>query len=762
MQLIIAEKPSMARAIADTIGISGKGDGYINCKNGITVTWCFGHLLKQAMPDTYLPDDVPVNPKTGNKKWRMDDLPIVPDKWKLETSKESVKQFKVIKALLPQAAEVVNAGDPDREGQLLVDEILTHLNYKGRTLRLWVQALDKENIEKALRNLKDNKQYRNFMLSALGRSRADWLVGLNLTRAYTVKSGRLFTVGRVQTPTLNLVVERDIAIENFKPKDYYGVWAAAKHVNGSFTGQLETETLKSGIDEENRLIDKALAERISQAVKGGQGRITDFKKERKLQEPPMPFMLSSLQKFASSAWGWSAKKTLDTLQSVYEKKLVSYPRTDCPYLSEEDLINAPQVLAKINSVISAPQGLDPKIKHKCWNSKKITAHTGIVPTKDLSAAGSLNSDEKKLYDRIILSFYLIFMPPYEYYSTSIKFNAEGYIFSSSGSQTIKQGFKSLLKNDETTESLPDVKQGDSVVISDAGCDAKKTAPPARFTDGTLVDAMSHIHKYISDAEAKKVLKETDGIGTEATRANIIEELVNRKYIERNGKQLISTPVGREMIKNIPSTVKDPILTAKWESALSDVAEGKLELDNFISGQIGFISDEIDRVKGGNMTMAAESGTGRAGQATSKMLDLAKKIAKDKGLKLKGKDFEYIKKFIDENIKGAFKPNSNNQGDNAMEEKLNGSACPKCGGDILIFDKFYKCSNSKYDKETKASSGCDFIVFKTLAGKKLSDKIVSDLLLGRTVAQKGFTSKAGKPFDAKIGLDDDYKVKFIFD
>ena len=617
--LFIAEKPSMARTIADAIGKIKNSDGYIECKNNTIVTWCFGHLLKQAMPDEYLPD-TPVNPKTGKKMWRMDDLPVVPDKWKLQTDKSSVKQFNVIKKLLASTKDtVVNAGDPDREGQLLVDEILDYLNYKGKALRLWVQALDRENIEKALKNLKDNAGYFSFMQSALGRSRADWLVGLNLTRAYTIKSKRLVSVGRVQTPTLNLVVQRDILIENFKPKDYFSVWAEAKHVNGQFKALLETEKLESGIDEENRLVAEDLAKRIAAAVKGGSGRIIEAKKEKKSQEPPMPFTLSSLQKYASAAWSWSAKKTLDELQGLYEKKLTSYPRTDCPYLSEEDFVNAQAVLNQLTAVMPAPKGLNPGLKHKCWNTKKITAHTGIVPTKDISAYGSLGADEKKLYERIILSFYLIFTPPWEYNSMSAKLKIEDYIFAATGTQTLKPGFKSVIrdKTEDENPPLPDLKIGDVVAATDAGYDAKKTVPPPRFTDGTLVDAMSHIHKYIDDPEAKKVLKETDGIGTEATRANIIEELVNRAYLERKGKQIISTSLGREIIKNLPDSVKDPVLTARWESGLSDIANKNLSLEDFLKVQAKFVRDELDRVKNSDINITAQPSENRSSVKSKK-------------------------------------------------------------------------------------------------------------------------------------------------
>ncbi len=600
MKLFIAEKPSMATAIAEVIGINKRSDGCIECKNNITVTWCFGHLLSQAMPGEYL------GYKRGEKdKWSMEPLPVIPQKWIVfPKDASSGKQLKIIKDLIGKTSEIINAGDPDREGQLLVDEILEYVKYKGKTERLWLQSLDKENIEKALKNVRDNKKYYPFMVSALSRQRADWLVGLNLTRAYTVKSGRLITVGRVQTPTLNLVVERDLAIENFIPKDYFVVWADIDHKNGRFKATLKPDLLEKGIDEENRLIDANITEIISQAVKNKTGKITGVKNEKKSQDPPMPFMLSSLQKFASSAWNWSAKKTLDTLQALYEKKLTSYPRTDCPYLPEEEFVNAGQLVNKLKTILPAGSNLvNLNIKHKCWNTKKITAHTGIVPTKDTTAYGSLNTDEKKLYEQIILSFYLVFAPAYEYVAMSVKLNISNYIFTASGTQVLKQGFKALAVKEEKDgedaqeNSLPPMAEGDAVKSSDAGVDAKKTTPPSRFTDGTLIDAMSHIYKYITDEESKKILKETDGIGTEATRANIIEELVKREFLERKGKQIISTAQGKEIIGYLPASIKDPVLTAKWESYLSEIAAGTGNIETFLKNQADFIRIEIEKIKG---------------------------------------------------------------------------------------------------------------------------------------------------------------------
>jgi DNA topoisomerase-3 len=605
MKLYIAEKPSMARAIADIIGVIKNNDGYIECKGDSMVTWCYGHLLAQAMPGEYLGV-----PKGEKERWEIEALPVVPKDWILHPKDAGCnKQLSKIKELVKKSGEIISAGDPDREGQLLIDEVLNYVKYSGITKRLWLLALDRENIEKALKSVQDNKKYYPLMLSALARQRADWLVGLNLTRAFTVKAKKLISVGRVQTPTLKLVVDRDFEIENFVSKDYFIVIADINHKNGSYSGSLKTELLSSGTDEDNRLTEFALANKIVGIVKGKNGIIKDVKKENKKQDPPMPFMLSSLQKYASSAWGWSAQKTLDTLQSLYEKKLTSYPRTDCPYLPEEQYADAGIIIQNLKNIGFNYSSLDLKLKHKCWNSSKITAHNGIMPTKDTSSYKNLGSDEKKLYDRIAISFFLIFMPPYEYISTTILTDIANYIFETKGLTVVKPGFKEQVKEDETGEKdikLPEVSAHDVVKCIDSKVESKKTTPSARFTDGTLIDAMSHIYKYIQDPEAKKILKETDGIGTEATRAGIIEELIKRQFTERKGKQIISTALGREIIGYLPETIKNPLMTAKWESYLSEIADGKGNLETFLASQVNFIKDEIENIKKKDIVIASSA------------------------------------------------------------------------------------------------------------------------------------------------------------
>ncbi len=325
--VVIAEKPSMARAIREGLGAEARK---------YEITNAFGHILEQAEPDAYLPDSVPKNAK-GKKKWRMEDLPIIPDRWKKFPKRDAKEQLAKIGQLLKTADTVINAGDPDREGQLLIDEILDYHGYKGRVQRVWLKALDAENVRKAFAGIEDNRKYHPLRDAAEARSQADWLVGMNITRVLSIRAQELYAVGRVQTPTLALVVRRDLAIEKFVPRDYFEVFARCRHADGSFLAKWEPKSTDgAGFDEEGRLIDRKVAEAIA-AKAAGQGRVAKFEAKEQKQAAPLPFSLSALQKVASARFGMSANRVLEVAQSLYEKKITTYPRTDCRYLPEEQL-----------------------------------------------------------------------------------------------------------------------------------------------------------------------------------------------------------------------------------------------------------------------------------------------------------------------------------------------------------------------------------------------------------------------------------------
>lgn len=582
MELFIAEKPSLGRAIAEVIGIRASKDGYIECRNDITVTWCFGHILELARPEEY----------TGKKKWDMSELPIIPDYWKRIVKKDARNQFNTIKKLIQKAEIIVNAGDPDREGQLLVDEILEYLRVRKPVKRIWLQALDRENIIKALKKIEDNRKFLPYKLSAEARTYADWLVGMNFTRYFTLKAGTLITVGRVQTPTLALVVKRDEQVENFKPHDYFVLHA---NLDKGFKAVFKPDDSLGGLDEEGRLIDKNTALKIVENTSKQKGKVVSFKKARKMEQPPLPFMLSSLQKYLSSSMNLTAQQTLSIAQELYEKKLITYPRTDCPYLAEEQHKDARKILSSIAKLGILPDILssaDYSIKHKAFNNSKLGAHTAIVPTGDISSYSRLDTLQRKVFHEIVKAYACLFQKPYIYYTASIEIDIKGYGFTTNLTQTIHSGFKKYCGDRPKSVDIPNLKKGDELFNRQTTIDIKQTTPPARFTDGKLIDAMSHIHRYVDDREAKAVLKENDGIGTEATRAAIIEQLVRRGYLERKGKQIISTPKAREFIRQLPNFIKDPVLTAQWERGLAGILKGEVSFEEFLNDNIEFVKREI--------------------------------------------------------------------------------------------------------------------------------------------------------------------------
>lgn len=571
--LIIAEKPSMARAIKEVVG------------NAYQITNAFGHILEQDDPESYLPD-TPVNPATGKKLWRLEDLPILPETWKKHPIAGAAAQLKTIQGLLKNAECVINAGDPDREGQLLIDEILTYCNYHGTVQRVWLSSLDAASIKKAFADLRDNQRYAPLSAAAEARSQADWLFGMNFTRAVSITNSALFSIGRVQTPTLGLVVRRDIAIEHFQARDYFEVFAHCRTQGGSFAAIWQpASTDGPGFDEEGRLVSRELADRIA-AKAGGQGNVSQFEKKEQRQSAPLPFSLSALQKAASSKYGMSAKDVLETCQSLYEKKLTTYPRTDCRYLPVEQWDAAADILRRLS--IPSGMGIDPARRHAAWNTAKITAHHAIIPTGE--RPDGLSDKEARLYALIWKSYAALFMPDYRYYAISIGVDLGGESWSVTGRTDIAPGWKALYGQVDTDDDedagasgLPDLRVGDTVHGERGEVREKRTKPPARFTDGTLIDAMANIHKFVEDQEARAKLKETAGLGTEATRANILETLFKRDYVKRDGKKFISTEKGRSLVlfleKHLPALV-DPVITAQWEGHLDRIADGKLDPERF--------------------------------------------------------------------------------------------------------------------------------------------------------------------------------------
>ena len=598
MKLYIAEKPSLGRAIADALPKPHKKQqGYIEVANGDIVTWCVGHILEQAEPESY---------HEKYKKWQLNDLPIVPEKWQLKAKYKTKGQLAIIRKFSRQCNVIIHAGDPDREGQLLVDEVLDYINIsqekRKNTLRLLISDLNLPAVKKALKQLKPNTDFMPLSVSALARSRADWLYGINLTRAYTIQGNKVgyqgvLSVGRVQTPILGLVVYRDKEIEQFSSKDFYEVNA---HIttpsNGSFIAKWQpSETCQPYMDHDGRVLVKPLAENVIARIKNQPAIVSQYQQQQKQQQAPLPYNLSALQIDAAKQFSMNAKLVLDVCQALYEKhKLITYPRSDCRYLPSEHLHQAGCILQSLSQgqipYADAAKHADMAIKSKAFNSHKVGAHHAIVPTEKSSKNIKLNSFEKNIYGLIARQYIIQFYPPYRYHQTKISLTIAGGLFTAAANAPLQQGWKALFLSKEKQISEPDthhqhdlpvVELGEQLHCSHGELLSKQTQPPKAFTDATLLAAMTGINRFVTDSELKSILKDTDGLGTEATRASIIELLFKRGFLERQGKQIHATAAGRGLIDALPEECSKPDMTAHWEASLNRIAEQNINYQSFI-------------------------------------------------------------------------------------------------------------------------------------------------------------------------------------
>ena len=668
MRLIIAEKPSLGRTIADALGGGRKGNGAIR-GDGWVITWAFGHMYEQAMPDAYLPDDVPTTQK-GTKVWRREDLPIIPQQWILAPRADAARQLGLIGELLDSASEIVHAGDPDREGQLLIDEILLEMGWEGPTQRVWLQDLTQNGILKAFNQLRPNDQYRGLYQAAISRSRCDWLLGMNVTRAFTLcyqQSGGdgVISVGRVQTPTLNLVVERDRQIENFVPLPYFVVKAQFEHGNGVIPAQWIPAEEDS--DPDGRCLKRELAEAVQQKINGQNGTIGAASRKKRKESAPLPFSLSALQTVASSRWGYGAQQVLDAAQKLYEEhKLTTYPRTDCGYLSESQHAEAQPIIAAIGAANpKLVTNVDLKRKSKAFNDKKVTAHPGIIPTAKQPDVSRLSEIERNLYGIIARHYVAQFLPDHEFQSVEVKIECMEEQFLGKGRKTLVEGWREAVPpQKKEAADLPAVNKGDTVQCTGAEVSDKKTKPLSRFTEGTLIKAMAGIARYVEDPKVKSALKESAGIGTEATRASIIETLKQRNYIQLKGKKILSTEHGRNFIDSIPGRVKDPAVTAWWEQQMSEIAEDGADAAEFLQKISRWMSKLVASATPEQFSEAARANPRKTNPdaknpPTPKMVKLAKSIAEERNLKLpRGytKSFEITRSFLDQQLKSSV-PNS---------------------------------------------------------------------------------------------------------
>jgi DNA topoisomerase-3 len=603
MRLFIAEKPSLGRAIADVLPKPHKkGDGYITAANGDTVSWCIGHLLEQQQPEAYDP---------AFKKWSHEHLPIIPQQWQLAVKKNTAKQLGVLRTLIKQAEQLIHAGDPDREGQLLVDEVINFLGVTGAKKdsiqRCLINDLNPSAVKKSLSKLRSNREFIPLSTSALARSRADWLYGINLTRAYTLQGQKVgykgvLSVGRVQTPLLGLVVRRDKAIEAFVSKAFYEVWACLETEKGeSFKAKWQpSEQCAKYLDEQGRNLSQALAQNVAGRISQQAAQVKKLKREHKKQAPPLPYNLSSLQIDASKAFGLSAQQVLDICQGLYERhKLITYPRSDCRYLPLSHFVEAKDVHAAIlsNSQHLGQQGslfsqtqFDLKRKSKAWNDKKVDAHHAIIPTKKTS--NHLSGNDAKVYALICRNYLAQFLGEHQYHAVRVEVEIALGLFAAVAKELIEDGWRCIFikrsqshnqdNNNETEQLLPRLNLGQVLKSLQAEVLEKHTSPPKAYTDASLLAAMTGISAHVSDPQLRKILRDTDGLGTEATRAGIIELLFSRGFLSRTGKTITSTSSGRGLIEALPDVATYPDMTARWESELSAISEGRSQYKKLMS------------------------------------------------------------------------------------------------------------------------------------------------------------------------------------
>ncbi|MFG6159594.1 DNA topoisomerase III [Halomonas sp. 1390] len=609
MRLIIAEKPSLGRAIADALpGSPRRQDGAV-VVGDTTVTWCLGHLLEQAAPDAYDP---------ALKQWRLDHLPILPGRWKLMPRPKARGQLAVIRKLLKDAREVVHAGDPDREGQLLVQEVIEHLGWKGPVSRLLVSDLNRPAVKRALGRLEDNARYGPLYRAAQSRARADWLYGINLTRAWTV-SGRqaghdgVLSVGRVQTPVLGLVVRRDAEIRDFEPRPFFVLWADLAVARGRLRAWWQPGEAHS-LDDQGRLLSRDPAAELAERLPGAEGRLTRLESRDKRQAAPLPYSLSALQVDAARRHGLSAKATLDVCQRLYERhQLITYPRSDCRYLPEEHFAAAHTTLEGACRADDTLRGwfgdADFSRRSKAWNDAKVGAHHALAPTgkpADLSRLEQAEADVFRLIARNVLAQ---FYPPLAVRDIQADFRILDEHFRAKGQEILDPGWKPLFTTREQAPPLPPLAEGETCRVEQADVEDRETRPPEPFTDASLIKAMMNIARYVDDPAVRRTLREHDGLGTEATRAGILETLVERGYLVRQAKALRATRLGSALIASLPEAVGRPERTALWEQRLGAIAEQDDDPGPFLTALIEDLRGLLTAADAGRIRTALASAQG---------------------------------------------------------------------------------------------------------------------------------------------------------
>lgn len=711
-QLVIAEKPSVAGEIAKVIGATKRESGYFS-GNGYYVTWCVGHLIQSAMPEDYNPE---------LKKWSLDTLPFVPDNWKTVVSESTKEQYKTVEKLIKNndVTELVCATDAGREGELIFRLVYDKTGSRKPYKRLWISSMETKAIKDGFDSLKDGREYENLYQAAVSRMNADFLVGINATRLYSCLYNKKLNIGRVQTPTINLIVKRQRGIENFKPVPYYVLTADC----GSFKAYKRLDWISRTVED----MEKS-TKQVVDKCNGKKGTVTKLEKQDKTENAAALFDLTTLQREANVLLGYSAQQTLDVAQSLYESKLTTYPRTDSRYLTDDMEESTLELIGELaqSKLVDTKTLKDYDTKKinmkRVVNNKKVSDHHAIIPTKSVLTADleKLPTAERNILTLII---YRLLTAPYaaqKYAYTKLELNVEGEQFTATGKQILDNGYKEFQSNlievikakpekevekdEPENEAIPNnITQGSIIEGVKVTSKAKKTKPPVPYTEATLLGAMENAGKELEDEELKEAMKDS-GLGTPATRAGIIERIIKTGFIERKGKQLLATQQAYTLMDLLPEKLKEPELTAEWEKQLEMIKKGEVSSQNFMTDIAAYIKNIVESSKG----------------------------------------------ISSEDAKDTFK-----------QEKEVIAVCPRCGKNIIELPKSYSCESGK--------EGCGFTLWKEdkfFKDKKktLTKKQATDLLKKGRVKMTGlFSAKTNKTYDATIILDDtgtyvNFKMEF---
>ncbi|EPU1877079.1 TPA: DNA topoisomerase 3 [Escherichia coli] len=712
MKLFIAEKPAVANDIVKALGGNfTRHDGWFESDNAI-VTNCFGHIIESQPPENYNPD---------YKAWKVETLPLRLYPVKYQPVESAAKQVNTILELIRRGdvTEIVHAGDPDEEGQLLVDEVLEYAGNTKPVKRVLINDNTLPAVKKALANLKDNRDFKGLYLKALARSVADAVYGFSMTRAYTIPAqargykGTL-SVGRVQTPILGLIVNRTRANQNHKSSFYYtmtGVFQRGADVIRANWKPGEFAPLT-----DRKLLDKAWANGTAASLTGKPATVEAAATDDKKTAAPLPFNLVRLQQYMNKKFKLTAQKTLDITQQLREKyKAITYNRSDCSYLSDEQFSEAPQVIDALKSVFDQPMNVDTTRKSKAFDSAKVTAHTAIIPTANVPDINALTPDERNVYLAIAQHYLVQFMPEKLYKEVSVAIQCGDESFYARARKTTDSGFEAFLGTETTNEDESDnddsafeqlckIRTGETLTTKEVVVNEKKTTPPPLFTEASLLAALVRVADFVTDPVIKKLLKDKDkdkkdehgGIGTPATRAAMLEALKKRNYITLEKGKLIPTDTGYALIDALPGIAVNPDMTALWAEKQAAIENGNLTVEQFINELYGELTGMISDVDLGEMKIEPAAPAG-------------------------------------------------------LSQRLD-SPCPSCGKQIVIRPKGYFCT------------GCEFKIWKDFCGKSLTDKQIETLITkGVTSELKGFISqKTNKEFSAKVKLVDKATGKLGFE